>query len=194
MIPYDAIARTAWQMLSNAADDPTQRLRLLVAATVTPEGKPSTRTVVLRGADENSGLLWFHSDRRSPKVRHLKQRPSISVLGYDPEQQVQIRLDGEATLHFDDALAQRHWQQVSMVMQHAYGQPHAPGEPVEQPDPRLQAMRRDDDRGKAERGRQNFMVIEMRVEVIDWLQIGADGQTRAILRASSRWQAEPLAP
>lgn len=194
LIKYDAIPNTVWAKLSRVADDPALRLRLMAVATVTPDGRPSNRTLVLRGADKPSGLVWFHTDRRSPKMHHLRARPYISALGYDEHDHVQIRVDGEVTLHENDALAERHWEQVSAAVRHAYGLPHAPGEPIQQRDPRLQAMRQHQKLGSADHGRHNFVVMQVRVEVIDWLQIGSLGQVRAILRAATGWSAEPLVP
>jgi len=194
LIAYDTILDAAWTKLSRAANDPAHMLRLMAVATVAPDGKPSNRTLVLRGADRASGIVWFHTDRRSPKVLHLMQRPCISALGYDGHDQVQIRLDGPVTLHQDDALAEHQWQQVSMALRFAYAFPHAPGRLLKQPDPRLQKMQVEHDAGESERGRENFVVIQVRVEVIDWLQISHTRQRRAILRAGKGWKSEPLVP
>jgi Holliday junction resolvase len=46
--------------------------------------------------------------------------------------------------------------------------------------------------GAADKGRKNFVVIEVKVEAIDWLQINKSGQIRALLRAAHGWRAEPL--
>jgi len=194
LMKYDAIPDAVWTKLSRAADDPALQLRLMAVATVTPDGKPSNRTLVLRGADKPSGLVWFHTDRRSPKMHHLRERPQISALGYDQHDHVQIRLDGEVTLHETDALADSHWEQVSMAVRHAYSSQFAPGEPIQQPDPRLQVMRQQQKLGPADHGRHNFVVMQVRVEVIDWLQVGSMSQVRAILRAAKDWKAEPLVP
>ena len=194
LITYDAIPDAVWSKLSHAANDPAQLLRLMAVATVTPDGQPSNRTLVLRGVDRTSGVAWFHTDRRAPKLHHLKQRPYLSALGYDEHDHVQIRLDGTVTLHHDDRLAERHWEQVSMAVRHAYGLEHAPGEPLQLPDPRSQAMQHEQELGQSDRGRQNFVVIQVQIETIDWLQIGATDQIRAILRAHGDWKAEPVTP
>lgn len=194
LIAYDAIPETVWAKLERAANDPAQILRLMAVATVTPDGKPSNRTLVLRGADPYSGLIWFHTDRRSPKVHHLKERSYLSALAYDQQEHMQIRVDGQATLHQNDALAERHWEQASLAVRHAYGLPHTAGEPLHQPDPKLQVMRQQHKLGSADQGRHNFVVIQVQVESIDWLQVGTTGQIRAILRAANGWKAEPLVP
>jgi hypothetical protein len=194
LIPYEAIPERAWARLSLAANNPADMLRLMAVATVGPDGKPSNRTLVLRGADQASGLVWFHTDRRSPKMLHIQHRPFLSALGYDGGDQVQIRVDGEATLHQNDSLADCHWEQVSMAVRYAYGLPRGPGEPLPHPDPRSHAMHRHQKLGQPERGRDNFVVIQVRVEAIDWLQISSAGQSRAVLRADGGWKVQPLTP
>ena len=37
-------------------------------ATVTPDGRPKARTVVLRAADKQAGILELHTDLHSAKV------------------------------------------------------------------------------------------------------------------------------
>jgi general stress protein 26 len=194
LVPYESLPDAAWNRLNQAANDPRQPMRLMSVATVTPQGRPSNRILVLRGADRAAGLLWFHADRRSPKIAHLKERPYMSVLGYEEEGQVQIRADGEVTLHHHDVLADRHWEQASMAVRRAYGLPEGPGESIHQPDPRSQMMRKEQNLGNPEHGRENFIVLQLRVEVLDWLQVGANGQVRAVMHSADGFKPRPVVP
>jgi general stress protein 26 len=197
LIDYPDIAEAVWTKLAHAANDASCSMRLMAVATVDVSGNPCNRTLVLRGADRDSGRIWFHTDRRSPKIQHLKARPCISALAYDEHDRVQIRLDGHVTLHKDDATAQRHWEQTSMVVRFAYGVSPGPGATLNSaphPDPRLHAMRAQHARGRLTDGRQNFVVIEAQVEIIDWIQITDVGQRRAMLRAETGWTPQPLVP
>jgi pyridoxamine 5'-phosphate oxidase len=207
LIAYDLMPAITWNKLAQAANDTQHALRLMAVATVDAHGKPSNRLLVLRGADLESGRIWFHTDRRSPKIRHLKAWPYVSVLAYDSQDCIQIRLDGRATLHFDDSLAQDHWEQISLAVQYAYALPHGPSEPIDgeafrhepdqslrHADPRLHSMHLAHREGHLQRGRQNFVVIQVQVETIDWLQVTSTGQRRAIMRADAGWAAQPLTP
>jgi hypothetical protein len=98
------------------------------------------------------------------------------------------------SLHENDMVAERHWAQASMAVKHAYGLPLAPGASIPAPDPRSEAMRTQQKLGTPDQGRHNFVVLEVKIEAIDWLQISSTGQIRAILRAEHGWKAEPLAP
>ena len=161
----------------------------MAVATIGSEGNPCNRMLVLRGAARDTSRIWFHTDRRSPKIHHLQARPYVSALAYDDHDRVQIRVNGRVTLHKDDAVAQRHWEQTSMVVRFAYGMSPAPGAAangaVRPADPRLLSMHQQHAQGRLSAGRQNFVVIEVEVETIDWLQIADSGQRRALLRMES---------
>ena len=191
---YEDLPNAAWAKLTQAANDPTHLLRLMALATVTPDGRPSNRTLVLRGADQALETAWFHTDKRSPKMIHLAHVPYVSAIGYDERAHIQIRLEGKVTLHHDDALANQHWEQASLAVRHAYSLPIGPGEPLVQHDPRARTMRTDHTAGESDRGRVNFVVIQLQVESIDWLQLLAAGQIRAVMRRGRGWKPEPLAP
>ena len=194
LIAYDALPDEAWTRLAQAADDPTHPMRLFLLATVASDGSPDARLMVLRGADRRLGRIWFYSDRRSEKVDHLRQRPTICAVAFDRQDGVQLRLRGTATIHESDALADRHWSQTSTVIRALYASPDPPGRPLRQPDPRLMTIKQALDAGAEANARQNFTVIEAFVETIEWLQLTDDDQRRAIMHAATAWGVQPLAP
>lgn len=63
-----------WFLEVEGLDEPNA----MVLATATPEGRPSTRTVLLKGYDE-TGLVFF-TNRLSRKGRELAQNPWASAL------------------------------------------------------------------------------------------------------------------
>ena len=194
LITYDALPTDVWVRLTRAANEPANPLRLMAVASVADDGRPANRMLVLRGADSSAGLVWFHTDRRSPKVHHFKTNPYVSAIAYDPREQIQMRLDGHVTLHQNDSLADRHWEQASLAVRAAYSMHHGPGEPLPVADPRAAVMRHEEKIGHVEHGRSNFLVMQVHVETIDWLQIGLHGQRRAVLRAERGWKSEPITP
>ncbi|WP_281245362.1 pyridoxamine 5'-phosphate oxidase family protein [Loktanella salsilacus] len=48
-------------------------------ATVTPEARPQTRTVVLSAADKSAGTLGHYTDMRSAKVGYLRVTPFAAL-------------------------------------------------------------------------------------------------------------------
>lgn len=64
----------------------------MTVATVSPEGQPSARTVLLKGMDE--GFI-FYTNYESRKGHDLKQNPKAALLFFWKELQRQIRIEGE---------------------------------------------------------------------------------------------------
>jgi len=65
------------QWLTDAADQPEPNA--MVVSTVDAEGRPTSRTVLLRGIDDD-GALWFFTNRQSRKGRALAGNPAVSIL------------------------------------------------------------------------------------------------------------------
>lgn len=63
--------------LADAADLPEPNA--MVVSTVDAEARPTSRTVLLRGIDDD-GALWFFTNRLSRKGRTLAENPSVSIL------------------------------------------------------------------------------------------------------------------
>lgn len=63
--------------LADAADLPEPNA--MVVSTVDAEARPTSRTVLLRGIDDD-GALWFFTNRLSRKGRALHENPSVSIL------------------------------------------------------------------------------------------------------------------
>lgn len=195
LIAYDMIAREAWDRLEQAADAPDAALRLFVLATAAEDGAPDARIMILRGASRRLARVWFHTDGRARKVAQLRRRPAACAVAWDAAAGLQLRLRGNATLHEGDDLAARHWDQISRAARTLYGADEPPGVPLRRPDPRLAKMRGQHERSDAaEAARKNFAVIEVEVSTIEWLQVSAQEQRCAVIRAAADWAVEPVAP
>ncbi|MCA9284067.1 MAG: pyridoxamine 5'-phosphate oxidase family protein [Phycisphaerales bacterium] len=181
------IPRLAWERLRRAADDPADLVRLVTLATVTPEGLPAARLMVLRGADRTTGRIWFHTRAKSAKTVDIAALPACCVVVYDPAEMVQLRLVGRGSLHTLDDLARGHFEHGALARERMM-------EVVAAPLPDLLWP------GSAEELRhavkrqawQHFTVVEMVVESIEWLQALPDARRRAVLRAEEGWRAEEL--
>ncbi len=165
-------------------------MRLLVLATSGFDGGPDARLMILRGADPESGRLWFHTDARAGKVEQLRADPAICLVAWDPSDHVQLRVRGRATVVASGELADRHWAQAALTA--VYASPDAPGRPLRPPDPRLHGMAHNPDAPAS--GRDNFAVIEVAVDSIEWLQVDGAEQRRATLYATDGWRCQPLVP
>ena len=154
------------------------------------------RTVVLREADSEAAILRVHCDRRSDKAREILAgealaRAPCALHAYDPETKVQIRIEGRASLHTDDAVAEAAWAGSQPMSRVCYGIDPAPGTALArggayaQPDPEAALLI----------GRPNFCVIRVRAEVLDFLYLDRRGHRRAgWTRGETGWTGTWLVP
>lgn len=167
-----AIVADVWRRLSRAVVERDHPFRFGAIATAEADGAPAARTVVLRRVDAADRTLWFHTDRRSPKVAQLAADPRVTWLLWDPTDKLQIRLIGRATVHLDDPPADTLWADVPPAVRVTYQSPHPPGTAIDRP------HRNVPDAG-GDAGREHFAAVEVRVERVDWLQLDAGGHRRA---------------
>ena len=76
-------------------DDAGEDLGPVALATATPEGAPSLRMVLLKGADERG--LTFFSNYDSRKGAELAANPRAALLTYWPGSGRQVRVEGKVT-------------------------------------------------------------------------------------------------
>jgi pyridoxamine 5'-phosphate oxidase len=80
----------AWlrEAIDSGADEPTA----MTLATVGPDGRPSTRVVLLKGVDER-GLVWF-TNYESRKGRELDANPHAAVQFHWVRMERVVRIEG----------------------------------------------------------------------------------------------------
>lgn len=147
-------------------------------ATLGLDGRPRIRTVVLREFNEACGMLRFHTDRRSEKVSELARDPRIGVHFYDDAAKVQLRIDGNATIHCEGAVADAAWLASQRMSRVCYGTDPAPGSVIERAD----AFRLPDIELEIAAGREHFAAIVVTISAIEWLWLKSGGHRRALFR------------
>ncbi len=159
--------------LSERGDD----LRNVQLATVSADGRPQLRTMVLRGLErQHPPRLELHSDARAAKVRDIAEgRGRACLLAWSSAEQLQLRFEGVATAHHDDALARERWDGLSDGGRKPYGLRADPGSAID--DPSDQPHLPPDEQAR------QFVVLRLAVASVDVLRLGAHGaQTRAFRR------------
>lgn len=125
-------APRAWaflrQELFGAAGTNRHPFHLFTLANTNAFGAPEIRTVVLRRFLGFEREVWFHTDLRSPKVDQLRRDSRVSLLWYDPQSRVQIRIPGSAKLHHLDEKAKLAWDKSLPMSRACYSDLHGPGE------------------------------------------------------------------
>lgn len=180
----------AWSLLEHGASDRRAPAHTPTLASLSLDGSPSLRTVVLRACSRSDRRLLVHTDRRSRKIEELLAEPRCSVLVYDPPQKIQLRLGARATLHLDGALADLQWSRSQETSRQIYGVGLAPGQIVSEPATVVADLAL---RSEAEQ-RANFAVLALEVFEIEWLYLSAQGHRRARFRLGGRDTAEWWVP
>lgn len=170
-----------WTGLVRGAHDRRAPARHPTLATVTCDGLPSVRTVVLRSVDRPTACLDIHTDLLSAKVAELRARPHAALHVWDQSAHLQVRLDADVAI-LSGAEAAGTWARVPEESRTSYGSIPEPGQPIESA---LAHTKNSDP--------DAFAVLRLQVLKIDALHLGREHR-RARFDRSNGWQGQWLVP
>ena len=156
----DSLWAEVWTRLSRGVRDRRAPARHPTFATVSPDGWPEARTVVLRGADPVNAMLEVHTDLRSAKVAALRVNPRAALHVWDAAAQLQTRVEAQVTLLTGADVAEI-WARVPDPSRQSYGTTPAPGQPI--------AASLDYDKTPDQ---ATFAVLRCQVEAVDAVHLG----------------------
>ena len=174
------LEKDCWSRLVTGAQKSRHPFHTPSVASFSTEGI-SLRTVVLRKAIAETHELRFHTDNRSPKWEELDLNPSISALFYDASARFQLRVKGKAKLHLNNFLTREAWEKTTMSSRKCYLTEFSPSSLIASPSSGLtEAIGQENFTFlESEVGYQNFGIISIQVESIDWLWLNHAGHRRA---------------
>jgi pyridoxamine 5'-phosphate oxidase len=168
-----------------------------ILSTVSIDGRPKARVIILRDVDFAGRAIRLHTDARSGKVSEIEANPDVMLTFYDATQEIQVQLSGKATAHRNDAFADAAWAGAPLSARRAYLAEITPASVTEGP---LSGLPLDVE-GKVpseERlrgGRVNFAALRLVFDRIDWLFLSPTGNRRAkFVFQGDDWQGTWLAP
>jgi pyridoxamine 5'-phosphate oxidase len=173
----EAIEAAVWAELAAAPRDRQHGWRLGVLATIDGD-RADARSIVLRDVDAAARSVIFYTDARSPKVRQFEAHPQGTLVLWSQALGWQLRLRVDLQLEASGLAVSSRWARLRMTpAAHDYLSPLAPGSTVDRP--------------VVERGtREHFAVVTATVTAIDWLELHAEGQRRALFDDKGRrWLA-----
>ncbi|KAA9006999.1 pyridoxamine 5'-phosphate oxidase family protein [Histidinibacterium aquaticum] len=175
----DAMLDAAWAQLDLGAQGPQTGTHWPVLATIDPEGRPQQRTLVLRGADRAAGMLTLMTDADSAKVRELRDRPRASVLTWDAESRLQLRLACTVTLRENDRDV---WSGLGETARQNYGKTPPVGTEIAAPlDYEITPAP------------GNLAILRLTVESLEVLHLG-ETHRRAVFSRKEDWRGRWLSP
>ena len=177
---FKEIKKKIWSMLDDAVTNRNSQFRIPVF--VCGEQKDfDGRIVVLRKSDQSNNLVQFHSDIRSDKIPKLKSNKSASMLFYDKEEKIQVRLKVECIINHNNEITKESWSKTGHISRKCYLVENGPG--TESPSP-TSGLKPELDNfeftmEQSEEGYKNFTVIQCKIKTIEWLYLAAKGHRRA---------------
>jgi len=174
------IKNKIWSMLENAIKDRSSLFRIPVFICGNQDNFDG-RIVVLRKSDRSNNLIQYHSDIRSDKIAKLKSNKNASMLFYDKEEKIQVRLKVKCTVNHDNDITKESWLKTGHMSRKCYLVDNGPGTESEIPTSGLKPELDNFEftMEQSEAGYKNFTVIQCKVKSIEWLYLAAKGHRRA---------------
>ena len=177
---FTEIKNKIWSTLNNAVTDRSSQFRIPVFI-CGDQSDFDGRIVVLRKSDKQNDIVQFHSDIRSNKIEKLKKNNQASMLFYDKEEKIQVRLKVECTINHDNEITKESWLKTGHISRKCYLVDNGPG--TESPTPTSGLKPKLDNfeftMEQSEKGYKNFTVIQCKIKSIEWLYLAAKGHRRA---------------
>ena len=177
---FKEIKKKIWSILDDAVTNRSSQFRIPVF--ICGDQKDfDGRIVVLRKSDQSNNLVQFHSDIRSDKIAKLKNNKNASMLFYDKEEKIQVRLKVECTINYNNKITKESWSKTQHISRKCYLVENGHG--TESPNPTSGLNPELDNfeftMEQSEEGYKNFTVIQCRIKSMEWLYLAAKGHRRA---------------
>lgn len=174
---FDTVMQSIRNSLETGASSRKSPMHTLVVGTA--DG--NLRVMVLREYDASNHTLRFHTDARSPKVAAIAVDYRVSVLAYDSDAKVQIRMRGRGRVETDTPLADDTWAQSTTFARRCYLAETGPSSEADAPTSGLPKWAEGLTPSEEQVGpaRANFAVLLIEVQEFDWLYLSNDGHRRA---------------
>ncbi len=175
------IQKKLWSMLDDAVVNRSSSFRIPVFICA-DQNDIDGRIVVLRKSDRKNNVLQFHTDLRSQKVDILKQNKNASLVFYDKEEKIQLRVKVICEINNKNSIAEESWKKTQHISRRCYLTDSGPGSVSESPTSGMISKLEDFDytMEQSEKGYENFTVIKCKIKSIEWLYLAAKGHRRAI--------------
>ena len=176
----EEIQNKYWSMLDDAVTNRGSPFRIPVFMCAN-QNEIDGRIVVLRKSDRKNNLLQFHTDFRSPKVKILKKNNKASLLFYDKEEKIQLRVKVDCEINNRNSTTEESWKKTQHISRRCYLTDSPPGTISKNPTSGMISQLEDFDytMDQSEEGYKNFTVIKCQIKSIEWLYLAAKGHRRA---------------
>ena len=184
---FEEIQKKLWSMLDDAVTNRSSPFRIPVFICA-DQNDIDGRIVVLRKSDKENNVLQFHTDLRSPKVDILKKNNNASLVFYDKEEKIQLRVKVTCEINNKNSITEEAWKKTQHISRRCYLTDSAPSSLSDNPTSgmisKLEAF--DYTMEQSEKCYENFTVIKCNIKSIEWLYLAAKGHRRAIFNFENK--------
>ena len=187
---YSDISETlesAKLILSEAVPNAQTLFHTPVVSTI-HEDKIVSRVMVLREFNFDEKLLRFHTDNRAAKIKNLKQNSSATVIGYDPDLKIQIKMQGVANVYINDEVTEMAWNESTARSKKCYSVKGGSSKEILDPE------EYDITNFEVEDGYKNFAVIVFKFNSLEFLYLKSSGHRRALHSWDDEYSSTWLVP
>ena len=177
---FNEIKKKIWSMLNDAVTNRNSQFRIPIFI-CGDQSNFDGRIVVLRKSDQQNNLVQFHSDIRSDKIEKLKKNTKASMLFYDKEEKIQVRLKVKCIVNHNNEITKESWSKTQHISRKCYLIDNGPGTESDTPTSGLKPELDNFEftKEQSEEGYKNFTVIQCKIKSIEWLYLAAKGHRRA---------------
>ena len=133
-----------------------------------------SRVMVLREFDLKKKIMRFHTDNRAAKIRSFQKNNTATVIGYDPNLKVQIKLQGNINVHIDDSQTLSAWDGSTARSKKCYSVKDGSTQQINNPETH------DIKDFNVEEGYKNFAVLIFSFYSLEFLYLKSSGHRRSI--------------
>tara|TARA_Y100000590_G_scaffold50592_1_gene53328 strand:- start:217 stop:783 length:567 start_codon:yes stop_codon:yes gene_type:complete len=164
----EEIQNKYWSMLDDAVTNRGSQFRIPVFI-CTHQDEVDGRIVVLRKSDRENSLLQFHTDLRSPKVEIIKKNNKASLLFYDKEEKIQLRVKVECEINNQNSITEESWKKTQHISRRCYLTDSPPGTSSENPTSGMISKLEDFDytMEQSEEGYKNLLLLNVKLNLLN---------------------------
>ena len=172
------ILKSEWENIDLGIQKAKHDYHSFALSTISKNG-PDSRTVILRDFDKDKPAIWFHSDKRSKKILHLKKDERVSALFYDKSRKVQLRINGIANVEENINTNKKIWELMKPESKICYMGPYSPSQSINQFEPNtLEKSAHEINQEDENLGLSRFCRIGIQIKKLDWLKLDYKGHQR----------------
>ena len=161
-------------------DSKKHAFRFFTLATISSDGRPHLRTVVLRNFNPKDISFTIYTDSRSQKLQELEQDKRAQLLFYDPKRMLQIIV---SVVLLENINEDKIYNDIPEHSKKDYSSIITPGSEINSPD----ELRFNFSRGF-------FSKLIFKAETIEYLRLKKPNHLRVFFKIEDNWKGTFLVP